>query len=459
MAEAERQTAPPEVTPERTDPSGLALEGYNRVPRPMRLDPSPTALRILFLYSRPPLPMTRGDELTVAHLLEFLHARGHTVDLVSITGQGQRLQPAHQAWLESRCRSVHFIEQHRLAGLWQAGFGFVRGWPLQIGYLYVPAQIAVAKEVASTNDYDLAYAYYIRSAEVLRALKGRVPTRFLALQLSQTLNTERLATNAARFWERLFYHIEHRRMAAYEARVWQMADRTVLIGEKDRAAIEAACRLHGVPPINNVVFGPHGVDTVRFKPRPAAEEAGIVAMSGVMRYAPNIEAALWFLTQVWPKVRAQRPEAQFWLVGRDPAPVLLAHDGQNGVTVTGTVDEPADWLARATVCVVPIRAAAGLQNKLLEALAMGKAMVVTPEANEGIQAVPDRDLLIESPPEAFAEAVLGLLADPAHRRALGAAGRAFVEAKWTWEAPFLVLEEAFLKAHRAARHQSGPTST
>lgn len=451
MAEAARQAAP-----ERTDPPGLALEGYDRVPRPMRLDPAPIALRILFLYSRPPLPMTRGDELTVAHLLEFLHARGHIVDLVSITGRGQRLRPEHQAWLESRCRSVRFIEQHRLAGLWQAGLGFLRGWPLQIGYLYVPAQIAAAEQAAAANDYDLAYAYYIRSAEALRALEARVPTRFLALQLSQTLNTERLAANAARFWERLFYRIEHRRMAAYEARVWQMADRTVLIGEKDRAAIEAACRRHGAPPIDNVVFGPHGVDTERFKPRPAAEEADIVAMSGVMRYAPNIEAALWFLAQVWPKVRARRPAAQFWLVGRDPAPALLAHDGQNGVTVTGTVDEPADWLARATVCIAPIRAAAGLQNKLLEALAMGKAMVATPEANEGIQAVAERDLLIAGPPDAFARAVLELMADPARRRALGAAGRAFVEAKWTWEAPFLVLEEAFLEAYRAVRHKSGP---
>ena len=450
MAEATAAASRPADGREQGEPPVAPREGYDRVPRPMRLEPAPVRLRILFLYSRPPLPMTRGDELTVAHLLEFLHARGHDVDFVSIIGKGQGLRPEHLAWLESRCRSVRFIEQHRLAGLWQAGLGLLRGWPLQIGYLYVPGQLGAAKAVASTTDYDLAYAYYIRSAEALRALEDRVPTRFLALQLSQTLNTERLAANAASFWERLFYRLEHHRMAAYEARIWQTATRTVLIGEKDKAAIEAACRRHGQPLIDNVVFGPHGVDTERFKPRPAAEEADIVAMSGVMRYAPNVEAALWFLAQVWPRIRAARPAAQFWLVGRDPAAALLAHDGQNGVTVTGTVDEPALWLARATVCIAPIRAAAGLQNKLLEALAMGKAMVATPEANEGIQAVPDRDLIIEGPPDAFARAVLELLADPARRRALGAAGRAFVEAKWTWEAPFLVLEEAFFAADRAA---------
>ena len=450
MAEAAATLRSRAAAGERLEPPAARLEGYDRVPRPMRLEPAPTRLRILFIYSRPPLPMTRGDELTVAHLLEFLHGRGHVVDFVSIIGKGQELQPAHRAWLETRCRSVRLIEQHRLAGLLQAGLGLLRGWPLQIGYLYVPAQIEAVKESSSTEDYDLAYAYYIRSAEALRALEERVPTKFLALQLSQTLNTERLAANAAGFWERLFYRFEHRRMAAYEACIWRVADRTVLIGEKDRAAIEAACRKQGVPGIDNVVFGPHGVDTARFRPRPAEEEDGIVAMSGVMRYAPNVEAASWFLARVWPAVRAARPDAQFWLVGRDPAPALLAQHGRNGVTVTGTVDEPADWLARATVCVAPIRAAAGLQNKLLEALAMGKAMVATPEANEGIQAIADRDLVIAGPPEAFAGAVLDLLTDPARRRALGAAGRAFVEATWTWEAPFLVLEAAFLEAHRAS---------
>ena len=86
--------------------------GYHRVPRPMRPGPASRRLEILFLYSRPPLPMTRGDELTVSHLLEFLHARGHAVDLVTLREPGHSLRPEHQAWLESRCRSVEH-EQHR----------------------------------------------------------------------------------------------------------------------------------------------------------------------------------------------------------------------------------------------------------------------------------------------------------------------------------------------------------
>jgi glycosyltransferase involved in cell wall biosynthesis len=165
-----------------------------------------------------------------------------------------------------------------------------------------------------------------------------------------------------------------------------------------------------------------------------------------MRYAPNVEAALWFTGEVWPLVRRERADARFLLVGRDPDPAIQALDGKDGITVTGTVEEPADWIARAAVCVAPIRAAAGLQNKLLEAMAMGKAVVATPEANEGIMAVADRDLVLAGEPETFAGAVVELLGNETRRGELGRAGRRFVEARWTWEGPFLELERAFYEA-------------
>jgi glycosyltransferase involved in cell wall biosynthesis len=235
-------------------------------------------------------------------------------------------------------------------------------------------------------------------------------------------------------------------MAAYEARLWRDVSRTVLIGEQDRAAIARACREQGLPEIDNVVWGPHGVDVDRFRPRPQAEEPDVVVMSGVMRYAPNVEAALWFAREVWPLVRARRPQARFFLVGRDPAPAVQALDGKDGITVTGTVEDPADWIARACVCVAPIRAAAGLQNKLLEAMAMAKAVVATPVANEGIRAPAGEALLLAHAPAEFAAELVGLLGDPERRRILGAAARRFVEDKWTWEGPFLELEAEFLAA-------------
>lgn len=429
-------------------------EGVNRLPRPMALPLAGRRLRILFVYSRLPLPMTRGDELTVAHLLEFLHARGHEVDLFTLDA-GQELDPAHRSWLESRCRRLVILPHAswRAAGSALAGLPF--GRPLQIGWFRHRRQLDLVREALDRESYDIAYAYYIRSAEALRDVAGRPggPATFLAMQLSQYLNTRRLAETTRSRLQRLVFGIESRLVRAYEARIWRRFDRVVLIGPKDLAAVREACRLEGVaelvPESGHVVWGPHGVDTERMAPRPeVAVEPDSVVMTGAMRYPPNAQGALWLAAEVWPRIRAARPEAQLYIVGRDPPPEVVALGGRDGITVTGTVADPADWTARAAVCVAPILAAAGLQNKLLEYMAMGRPVVATAAANEGIGGMPGRDLVTADTGPAFAEAVTGLLADPARAAALGAAGRAFVTTSWTWEAHFYNLEAAFLAAMR-----------
>ena len=119
--------------------------------------------------------MTRGDELTVSHLLEFLHARGHAVDFVTLIEPGQSLRPEHAAWLESRCRSVELIPHGIKRNLPGGVRGWLRGWPFQIGLLLSAAQLARVRELASARRYDMAYAYYIRSAEALREAPPRAP--------------------------------------------------------------------------------------------------------------------------------------------------------------------------------------------------------------------------------------------------------------------------------------------
>lgn len=431
----------------RNSSERFELTGYNRVPRPMRLEPAPRQLRILFVYSRPPLPMTRGDELTVSHLLEFLFARGHEVDFLTLQTPSFQWRPEHKAWIESRCRRFEIFELSKIGALWNAGLGVLRGLPVQIGLLSSAAQQRRALEWVSSEDYDLGYAYYIRSSGVLHAIKDKVEASFLALQLSQTLNTRRLSQTANTWLERLFYRFESWRMGAFEARVWQGVDRCVVIGPKDLQAIRDVCEAHGQPPMDNHVFGPHGVDTDQFSPAdPGLCEPATVVMSGVMAYAPNVEAAVWFARQVWPRILAENPAAQLYLVGRDPVPAVRELDEIEGVTVTGTVEEPAEWIAKATVSVAPIRAAAGLQNKLLEAMAMAKPVVATSVANEGIGAVPGRDLILADSPEAMSREILRLIGNAPERESLGRNARAYIEEMWTWAGPFLQLEQSFFQA-------------
>ena len=234
---AERLTlaAPPRA-------AAFPLDGYHRVPRPMRLSRRRGRCEILFLYSRPPLPMTRGDELTVSHLLEFLHARGHAVDFVTLIEPGQRLRPEHEAWLREPLPPVELIPHSAQAqpAARRARPGS-RGRPFQIGLLPQPAQLARVRELVAREPlrHGLRLLHPLgRGPARGRAGAGPGSATFMALQLSQTLNTERLARTAGDApGTGCSTASRPGAWPAYEARLWRDVTRTVLIGEQDTAAI------------------------------------------------------------------------------------------------------------------------------------------------------------------------------------------------------------------------------
>jgi len=170
------------------------------------------------------------------------------------------------------------------------------------------------------------------------------------------------------------------------------------------------------------------------------EEAPLIVFTGQMDYPPNIDAALGFARDALPRIRGRHPEARFAIVGREPAPSIRALDGQGGVEVTGAVPDVRPWLERADVVVAPLRIARGVQNKVLEAMAMGRPVVASPEAFEGIAAEAGRDLVVADGAEAEAEAVCALLHDPARAEAIGRAARAQIEARYAWSARLAPLD-------------------
>ncbi|MBX7446628.1 glycosyltransferase family 4 protein [Mycolicibacterium sp. 3033] len=400
--------------------------------------------------------MRRADQMTVAHLLSFLKARGHAVDLYCVN-TGASASAEDLAWLREACREVHLYRFGKFSSAARAVFGALKRRPLQVGLFSHPQQRRDVRSRIGAGDYDIVYTYYFRSAEITRDAgrpAGELPTSndkrpatFLALQLSQTLNSRRIAQNAPNLVLRLFYEIESRLIAAYESRIWQKFTHSVVIGSRDVKEISETCRAQGVVPINNHVFGAHGTDVSRFAPRTdIAEGPHHIVFSGVMRTPTNVHAVQWFARNVWPHVRAALPDATWTIVGREPSAEVRELDTLPGVTVAGTVPDPAIYMAEAAVCINPMQAGSGMQNKLIEYLAMGKAIVATPVANEGIGATPGEHLLVAEDASDFAAAVIALLNDPERRGALGAAGRAFVLKNWTWESHWLRLEENFYAA-------------
>jgi sugar transferase (PEP-CTERM/EpsH1 system associated) len=186
---------------------------------------------------------------------------------------------------------------------------------------------------------------------------------------------------------------------------------------------------------SKIGFFNNGVDTDYFSPDLAhaspygAGERALV-FTGAMDYWPNVDAVQWFADEVFPQLQVRVPELRFYIVGSRPAPAVQALAQKSGVVVTGTVPDVRPYIAHAQVAVAPLRIARGIQNKVLEAMAMATPVVVSPQALEGIDAVPGTELVLADGADAFVTAVTDLLAR--QENPMGRAARAKVERQYSW---------------------------
>jgi glycosyltransferase involved in cell wall biosynthesis len=387
--------------------------------------------------------------MTVANLISYLYARGHVVDLYALR-TGAHVSSEDVTWLAEHCRKVRLYRHGRVHQVIGAASAVLRHHPLQVGIFRNRRQARDVQREVRRGSYDVVYTYYLRSAEATRsighrALAARCPVNVLALQLSQSLNTARILRTATRRVVRWIYRYEHAAISDYESRIWKHFDGCVLIGQRDLDAINEECDRRALPRIDNVVFGQHGTDVDRFRPKdPGIRVQNRVLFNGVMRTPTNIQAVQWFVRRVWPLVLCMYPDAEFWIVGREPSAEVRALDSAASVVVTGTVERPEDLIATAHVCVNPMQAGGGMQNKLLEYLASGKPTVATTVANEGIGA-PSRVLAVADDPADFADNICKILGDDSLAAELGANARRYVEQAWTWETHFEQLEQNLLR--------------
>jgi sugar transferase (PEP-CTERM/EpsH1 system associated) len=233
------------------------------------------------------------------------------------------------------------------------------------------------------------------------------------------------------------YRREARTLLDFERATAARADVSLLVSEAEAALFSARAGAGSrvVRAIGNGVDLDHYDPAGPFPTLPVEVrgEAPLIVFTGQMDYRPNVEAVRAFATDVMPLIRRELSEARFAIVGRKPAATVWRLDGRQGTLVTGAVDDVRSWLAAADVVVAPLGIARGIQNKVLEAMAMARPVVASPAAFLGIDAEPGRDLLVADGAEAQASAVLALLRDPARAEALGAAARRRIEQFYRWE--------------------------
>jgi glycosyltransferase involved in cell wall biosynthesis len=233
---------------------------------------------------------------------------------------------------------------------------------------------------------------------------------------------------------------EGKLLSAEEARIANASDVTLLISKAEASLLRSRLPTADAPSVRVCAMG-NGMDSSHFdpaqvQPEPRLLEKGAprLIFTGQMDYAPNIEAATRAIDRIMPLVRQRCPGASLHIVGRNPPASLKARSGHGGIEVWGRVEDIRPWLASADIALVPLEIARGVQNKVLEAMAMTLPVVLSPEAATGIEAWDGRDFLIAGSDVQLADAIVALANDPARASAMGAAARDWIVASASWEA-------------------------
>jgi len=224
------------------------------------------------------------------------------------------------------------------------------------------------------------------------------------------------------------FRLEGKRVRKAEQRLGDRFDAGSVNAPRERDVLAGYVR-------SPIAVIPNGVDLEYFQPSPSSGQGYIpnrIIFTGNMSYRPNVEAVRHFAAKIFPRVLREIPDAQFHIVGMDPAPAVRRLADGNRIIVTGRVDDIRPYFDSAAVAIAPLRVARGLQNKVLEAMAMRVPVVSSPAAFAGINAVAGQDLLVASRPGEFSRAIVTLLRDPAARERVAAAGRTCVETNHNW---------------------------
>jgi glycosyltransferase involved in cell wall biosynthesis len=235
----------------------------------------------------------------------------------------------------------------------------------------------------------------------------------------------------------VYSFIQWQRLLDYEAQACCRADRVLAVSKADAAALREL-----VPDVQVTVV-PNGIDTRAYTPTLPHSVTPTLVFTGTMDFRPNVDAVLWFAQEVLPRIRAQVKNVRFFAVGQRPHRRLDVLRGDPAVVLTDFVEDTRPYIAEAAVYVVPLRMGGGTRFKILEALAMGKAVVSTALGAEGFPVTHGRELLLADEAGDFAQAVISLLNAPEQREALGRAGRAFVEARYDWRVIVPLVEQAY----------------
>jgi polysaccharide biosynthesis protein PslH len=400
-------------------------------------------MQALFLIPQLPYPPRQGSALRNYYLIKGLAEAGIGIDLLSFATPEQVADPTAGGPLRQLCRQLELVPLPPPRSTRTRLLTMLRGKSDMAARLASPAYEAALLRLLDANHYD---AIQVEGLE--QARNGLLVLDHLA----DEANRPRLILdehNAEYLIQQRAYHsdikqirivakavysfVQYRRLVAFERAICRRADDIIAVSAADAAAI---ARLDASLTARITII-PNGVDSDEFAPLvnpipplPDWPRDSLV-FTGLMAYRPNVDGVIWFVRQVWPLIRARKPDARFYIVGARPSRTVQALAGVPGVVVTGEVEDVIPYIGAATVYLAPLRVGGGVRLKLLQAMAMAKPIVTTSLGAEGIDLLAGRDVVVADDAASFATATVRLLEDEQERARLAASARQ-LSIKYDW---------------------------
>lgn len=414
-------------------------------------------MRILWLKSDLLLPLDKGGRLRTWHLMRHL-ARRHDITYLAFTDP--ETSPADVASMREVATRVETVPRREPAkGSWRFYADVVRHLadplPYAVGKYRSRAFARRVSALLAESRFDLLVCDFpFPAVNLPRSLP--CPAVIFTHNVESEIWRRHLETHAGA--SRPLYWVQYRRMLKFEARTLARFDGILAVSHADRETFLRQYPGAVRAPIHVISTG---VDTDYYAPSRdgSAASSRSLVFTGSMDWLPNEDAMLYFCREVLPLIRAEEPDATLSIVGRAPTPAILRLGAQDGITVTGRVDDVRPYARDAAVYVVPLRIGGGTRLKIFEAMAMAKAVVSTGVGAEGLPVIKGEHLLLADQPRTFARAVVRLFRDIDRRRGLEAAAHALVVARYDWSVVAGELEDALVEVTRGRVREAASSVT
>jgi polysaccharide biosynthesis protein PslH len=384
-------------------------------------------MRIAYIVPYVPNPI-RTRSYNLINQLAFL---GHDVTVFTIgSSPGDRLDAEN---LKRHCREVKYYAQPVWRSLFNSAAALPSGKPLQSVYSWQPAMAQEIAQFASRNEFDIVHVEHLRGSRFGIFLKSRLPKLPVVWDSVDCISHlfRQAAKQSRNFFGKFMTRFELSRTRKAEGDLASWFNHVLVTATLDRNAL-----LELVPPEKSpseVSVLPNGVDLEYFHPSAEIQrDPETIIFSGKMSYHANISMAKYLVEEIMPLIWKLRPAACLYIVGKDPVPAIQKMARNPLITVTGTLEDIRPFLWRATVSVAPLLYGAGIQNKILEAMATGTPVVTTSQALSALQAQPEKELFVADDPDSFAKAVLQLIANRDLQRKIADAGEKYVRTFHRW---------------------------